>query len=998
MQCSLSLLVLFFLTSPFLRSDSSAIQQPVIHYAAKIGGSGADQVVGVATDASGNVYIAGSTASLDFPVRKALQPKPGGSTFFRLDGNQISASLSSGISLPSHLAASVLQPGLVYASDSGVLRKSTDGGDNWTAVAGIGGFVSDIEIDPTDPNIVYAGTFDNGLYKSSDGGVSWSAVNNGLEPRSDGTLRISQIAIDPNNTQVVLAISDFGRLYRSSDGGANFRAISTGATSVSFDPSRKGVVFATVNASPGVFKSTDGGATFAPQAQIWFAFQSVFADPFHPGTVFGTLGQELFRSTDDGQNFTALRSGAFSPFFAADPVSKTLYLSLGTQLARSADDFTTVESLGPSIPLIQGIAIGAGPTPGGPSRVYTATGATSDGFVAKLDPDGNVIYATYLGGSAADSISAITADTAGNVYVAGFTFSSDFPVTKGAFLAASPGKASPGLESQPVSASFLAKLAPDGTLVYSTYFASGKTVPKAIAVNAAGELFLTGYTHGDLPVTPGVLQSGLIPACGQIPCVGPGIGNIAPFFPTIASNAFVTVFSTYYGTGTEAAAALAIDPDGNSYFAGGGTVWIMNASGTALKGSTRLDSNTSINALQFDASGHLYLAGTTNSLQFYTSPGAFQRSILSKPSLPGQGGGGSADAFVMRMDANLSIQYSTLLGGEGQDVATSLVVDGNGIATIAGSSTSRSFPLQTPVQSTFSSSTGFIARVNADASALLYSTYLGDSHVFQINGLALDPSGNAVFVGNTATVISATAPYTVVGPPNAYVGRVDAAPPPKVVINSVASAASILGGGIAPGETLVVRGRGLASDAQVLVDGVALDVLTRADGAITVSLPADYVARIGQPAAVQIRSGGQLSNTLIAPIVSASPGVYSADGSGFGQGFILNEDGTRNSSSNPIAENGVITICATGVGPESAGLPSIAVFIDGFYASGVDAKFGPVDGLPGSVYQVRVIVPHPADWVDRNPNLLNFKMPPTVPVTIQVGGSTSQVGLSLSVK
>jgi uncharacterized protein (TIGR03437 family) len=426
---------------------------------------------------------------------------------------------------------------------------------------------------------------------------------------------------------------------------------------------------------------------------------------------------------------------------------------------------------------------------------------------------------------------------------------------------------------------------------------------------------------------------------------------------------------------------------------------VLNATGTALKASTQIDSNgSSINAMQFDASGHLYLAGTTNNLQFYTSPGAFQRSILVKPQLPGSAGGGSADAFLMRMDTNLSIQYSTLLGGEGQDVATSLVVDGNGIATVAGFSTSRAFPLQTPLQSIFSPSTGFIARVNADASSLAFSTYLGDSHVFQVNGLALDPAGNVVFAGNTATVVSATAPYTIVGLPNAYVGRVDAAPPPPVVVNMVASAASILGGGIAPGEVLIVRGQGLAPDAQVLVDGAALDTVSRSDNSITVTLPAGYASRVGQAAAVQIRSGGQLSNTLVAPVVNASPGIYSVDGSGFGLGFILNEDGSPNSPANPVPENGVITICATGVGPDSAGLPPIAVFIDGFYASGVDAKFGPVDGLPGSVYQVRVIVPHPADWVDRNPNLLNFKMPPTVPVRIQVGDATSQTSLSLSVK
>ena len=1006
MQCSLSLLALFFLASPLLRSDSSAIQQPTIRYATKIGGSGADQVVGVATDASGNVYVAGTTASLDFPVVKALQRKPGGSTFYRLDGNQFSAGLNSGIVTITHLAASLQQPGLLYASNAGALQKSIDGGDTWVAFAGVPSTVNDIAIDPSNPNVVYVATNSNGILKTTDAGENWMSAVDGLVPMN-GIISVSQIVVDPNNPQVVLAVLDFGRLFRSTDGATTFKAVSSGITFVTFDASRRDVVFAARNESPGVFKSTDGGVTFAPQSKVWYAgFQNLFADPFHPGTLFGGRDRQIYRSTDDGLTFVPIRSASSLPFFVADPTTKMLYTSLGTQLARSTDDFTTVELLGPTIPLVQGLAIGASPVFGAPSRVYSFTAATSDGFVAKLDPDGNVLYATYLGGSAADSISAITADAAGNVFVTGLTSSSDFPVTEGAFLTTNPGKAATGFDGQAISAVFLTKIAPDGRLVYSTYFASGKTFPRAIRVNFAGEVFLTGGTGGDLPVTAGVLQASISPVCPPTGCSSGGFPVQMLFFPL---NAFVTkfrsdgsglIFSTYYGNGQVQGNALAIDSDGNSYFADGANVWLLNATGTALKGTVKIDdgSSTSINALQLDGSGRLYLTGKTNSARFFTSPGAFQRSILMKPVVPGSGSVGSFDAFVIRMDSKLSIQYSTLLGGEGEDVATSLVVDGNGIATVAGFSNSRTFPLRAPLQSIFSASSGFIARVSDDASSLLYSTYLGDSHVFQIDGLALDPVGNTVFVGNTETVNSAIGPSKVMGPPHAYVGRVDAAPASSVVVNNVLSAASILGGGIVAGETLLVNGQLLSADAQVLVDGAALDPVARTDNSITVTLPADYSSRVGQPAGVQIRSKDHLSNTLIVPVVSAAPGVYSADGSGFGQGFILNEDGSRNSPSNPIAENGVITICATGVGSEPAGLPSIAVFIDGFYASGVDAKFGPVDGLPGSVYQVRVIVPHPADWVDRNPNLLNFKMPPTVPVLIQVGNATSQAGLSVSVK
>ena len=91
--------------------------------------------------------------------------------------------------------------------------------------------------------------------------------------------------------------------------------------------------------------------------------------------------------------------------------------------------------------------------------------------------------------------------------------------------------------------------------------------------------------------------------------------------------------------------------------------------------------------------------------------------------------------------------------------------------------------------------------------------------------------------------------------------------------------------------------------------------------------------------------------------------MYSADGSGTGQGFILNQDGTRNSPGNPAQEGSSITLCATGAGPltfdhgyaVTATTPD--VYIDGFYANGIAAVLGPMAGLPGNVYQISVFVP-----------------------------------------
>ena len=128
-------------------------------------------------------------------------------------------------------------------------------------------------------------------------------------------------------------------------------------------------------------------------------------------------------------------------------------------------------------------------------------------FVLKLNPAGSgVLYATYLGGSGDQSApTSQTVDRNGNLYVAGYTSSTDFPVTSGAF------QTDAGQNLNGPYASFVAKFDPTGKLAYSTYFRGGNesiTNITSIAADAAGNAYMTGgHRGGSLPTTPGAFQT-----------------------------------------------------------------------------------------------------------------------------------------------------------------------------------------------------------------------------------------------------------------------------------------------------------------------------------------------------------------------------------------------------------------------------------------------------------------------------------------------------------
>ena len=257
-------------------------------------------------------------------------------------------------------------------------------------------------------------------------------------------------------------------------------------------------------------------------------------------------------------------------------------------------------------------------------------------------------------------------------------------------------------------------------------------------------------------------------------------------------------FATYLGgTGVDSAFGIAVDSSDNVYvtgqtssanfpvtkgmafqttLGGGLDVFVtkLNALGTALVYSTYIggSENDSGFAIAIDSTGSAYVTGSTNSSNFPTTTGAKQTSLS-----------GGTDAFITKLDPDgTSLVYSTYLGGTMNDSGDAIAVDSAGEAYVAGSTVSINFPT---TKSAFQGSSGggmdaFFTKINASGtSPAVYSTYLGGASNDSATGIAIDSSGNAYLVGQTASInypVSASAlQKTSGGATDAFVTEIDPA-------------------------------------------------------------------------------------------------------------------------------------------------------------------------------------------------------------------------------
>jgi uncharacterized protein (TIGR03437 family) len=585
----------------------------------------------------------------------------------------------------------------------------------------------------------------------------------------------------------------------------------------------------------------------------------------------------------------------------------------------------------------------------------------TDAFVIKLDPAGNILFATYFGGNGnGTAASAICVDVSGNVYLGGATGPSStglldtFPVTAGAAFTGSAGgfvakinasgnalvystllpmnphamaidpagevyiagtiagalpfPTTPGAFQStppyPNGSGVIAKLNASGSaLLYATYLSgNGLSVPQGIAIDAAGDAFVAGYTQAvDFPVTPGAFQTAYFPSAEYM-----------EFVTKLNPQGTGLVYSTFLGATLKAASEIKVDAQGGAYvlayggaeLASGGYLSHLSADGSALVYSTYIPTVTGL-GLDLDSAGSAFVAGVGTAI-LAASPGAFQ---------------------------------SGLVGNTGSDV------------------------------------------------------------------IAAKFTSNGQFAGATYAYVAPTAgggPLIAVAPNGAIMLAQGAAAMTVISIFpwlTAQNAASGVAGTVAPGEIVTLRGYGLgpataavgSGGTQVTFGGVAAPVFSAQSQQVTVQVPWEIAGQTSTEVVVTYNGGPPAGASASAPVVvaTAAPGIFA----------VANSDGTLNSSTNPAKAGGFVTIYGTGGGVTNplgitgglwsitASLPTltlpVSVSIGGTNAIVLYAGSAPT--LESGYFQINVALPS------------GLQASPAVNLVVTVGGSSS-VAVPISIQ
>jgi len=493
----------------------------------------------------------------------------------------------------------------------------------------------------------------------------------------------------------------------------------------------------------------------------------------------------------------------------------------------------------------------------------------SDVFVSKLDPNGKLLFTDTFAGKGVDTGTAIAVDPTGNIYIAGTTTSSDFPLSN-------------ALQTQPNPTSgtgFIIKLSNDGsTILYSTYFGGtlGPTFFTSIATDSSGNLFLTGATGAaDFPHTPGMPSGPNGTILLSISAAGDKILYSGVLIGGVGAVPQPGAFNLDIG-----GVSVAVDAAGNAYFAGNtaannlpttpgvlqpsgfstGFLAKVNATTTSLSYLTYLPSN--VVTMAVDAMGNAYIPG-------------FRQASLTKINP-------SASAIV----------WTSNLGGAAQSIA----VDANENVWAVGQASS-TFP------NTNGWSTGpeFVAGFNAAGTQLIYSALFPFGTVAQ--SVAVDPSG-LVHVAGLTGFVSAISPsaaptMTIFDFQNAAGGTVTARISPAEVI-------SIYGPGIGPSTPATAAPSGgfypkTLAGVQVTINGMTMPLLYVSANQINAVVPMEVAAGAG--ATIRVSNGATVSPNYPVWIVTSAPEAFLP---------AINQDGTVNSQTNPAKSGSTVIFYATG--------------------------------------------------------------------------------------
>jgi hypothetical protein len=436
-----------------------------------------------------------------------------------------------------------------------------------------------------------------------------------------------------------------------------------------------------------------------------------------------------------------------------------LLLALGGSVVRQPRPFVYQEVAGERREVEGGYELGAD------GRVGFSLGAYDPALPLVIDPV--LVYSTYVGGSDTDLARAIAVDPSGNACITGYTISLNFP-TANAFRGAFNGTEG-FFGNRDV---FVTKINAAGTAyVYSTYLGgTGSEEARGIAVDSSGNAYVAGFTDSvNFPIANAVQAT-----------MG---GTQDAFVTKLNPDGSALVYSTFLGgagfsdgaNSAEFGEAIAVDSSGNAYvtgstfsnnfplvnaiqdtFKGGSTdafVTKINAEGDAFVYSTYLGGNGDAAVSGVGGESGRAIAADAAGNAYVTGETNSSTDFPLANAVRGTYGGGGSDAFVAKINPDGSaFVYSTYLGGGAQDSGEGVKADAAGNTYVAGFTVSNNFPVANAFQGTFGGvQDAFVTKLNPTGSALVYSTYFGGTGGEIAFGMAVDASGSVHLAGTTGS-------------------------------------------------------------------------------------------------------------------------------------------------------------------------------------------------------------------------------------------------------